>query len=183
MRLLNITFLFFILSGCTSFVDVDYDNSINFADLNTFRIISKPIRVSSDTRINSPFMQERVVNELNVALANKGFKKLTNNAELEVNYYLDIKQEVETEDSGVIAIGIGSSSHHSSVGFGFSIPLGEASSIDKLVLTIDIISAKTEKLIWRGSLGYSLYAGSTPESYTKLVKELVVEILENFPPR
>lgn len=182
MRIINIIFISLMLSACASSVNIDYDKNTDFTLLRTYRIDTAPVRVSGDTRINSPFMQQRVESELNTELSKKGFENLKNNAELEIKYYLDIKQEIETQDSAV-SIGFGTSSYHSAVGVGFTVPVGETSSIDMLVLTIDVVSAKTNKLIWRGSLGYSLYAGATPETYDSLVNELVVEILENFPPK
>ena len=182
MRILNIIFISLILSACTSMVNFDYDKSTNFTSLKTYRIDTAPVRVTGDTRINSPFMQQRVESELNIALLKKGFKSSNNNAEIEIKYYLDIKQEIETQDSSVF-LGFGSSGYHSAIGLGFNIPVGEVSSIDNLVLTIDVFSTKANKLIWRGSLGYSLYVGATPETYDSLVKELVVEILQNFPPK
>lgn len=182
MRILNIIFMVFILSACTSMVNVDYDKATDFTSLKTYRIDKAPVRVSGDTRINSPFMQRRVESALNTELSKRGFESLKNNAELEIKYYLDIKQEFETQDSSV-SFGFGSFGHHSAIGFGFDVPVGEVTSIDNLVLTIDVLSTKNNKLIWRGSLGYSLYEGATPETYDSLVKELVVEILKNFPPK
>lgn len=99
-----------------------------------------------------------------------------------IKYYLDIKQEVEIHDSA-LAIGFGTSSHHSAIGFGYNVPVGETTSIDNLVLTIDVFSAKSNELIWRGSLGYLLYEGATPETYNRLIKDLVTEILQRFPPK
>ena len=182
MRIINIIFISLMLSACASSVNIDYDKNTDFTSLRTYRIDTAPVRVSGDTRINSPFMQQRVESELNTELSKKGFENLKNNAELEIKYYLDIKQEIETQDSAV-SIGFGTSSYHSAIGVGFTVPIGEASSIDILVLTIDVFSTKTNKLIWRGSLGYSLYTGATPETYDSLVNELVVEILKNFPPK
>lgn len=183
MRLLYLIFFSSILSACSTAVNLDYDKSINFTLLNTYQIDPKPVRVSSDTRINSAFMQQRVVDALKAQLTIKGFKNLKHNAELEIKYYLDINHEMEVHDSGAVSIGFGSSGHGSAIGFGFNLPMGEPSSIDILVLTVDIISRKTNKLIWRGSLGYTLYEGATPESYDKLINDLVVEIINNFPPK
>ena len=164
-------------------VNVDYDHETNFNSYKTYKINIAPVRVSEDTRINSPFMQQRVVSELNKAFKDKGFKNISKNQSFDVQYYLDIKQDFETQDSGAISLGLGSYGHHSSVGFGFTIPIGEAYSIDLLVLTIDLVSSKTKELIWRGSLGYHLYEGATPETYTTLIKNLVTEILKEYPPK
>ena len=183
MRIINIIVLALSLSACSSMVNVDYDKETNFNSYKTFNVNISPVRVSDDTRINSPFMQQRVVSELNKALTNKGFKNINENQDFDVQYYLDIKQDFETQDSGVVSLGLGSYSRHSSVGFGFTIPVGEAYSIDLLVLTVDLLSTKSKKLIWRGSLGYHLYEGATPETYTTLIKDLVTEILKEYPPK
>ena len=95
---------------------------------------------------------------------------------------MDIRHEIEMHDSG-ISIGFGTSGRHSAFGIGFTIPVGETSSYDSFILTIDVVSAKNNKLIWRGTLAYPLYEGETPEGYSKMVKSLVVEILKEFPPK
>ena len=181
MRIIYIILFTLSLTACSSMVSVDYDKNTHFSSLKTYQINTKPVRISADTRINSPFMLQRVGNTLNNVFSHKGYTRLDNKAELEIKYYLDIKQEVEVQDSGLY-FGFGASSHHSALGIGFNVPIGETTSIDNLVLTIDIFSKKINKLIWRGSLGYSLYVGATPEAYSKLVNDLVVEILEEYPP-
>jgi len=183
MRIINIVFISFMLSACTSMVNVDYDRSTNFSAYKTFAIEAKPVRISADTRVNSSFMQQRVVNELNATLTKNGFQNIKQNADFSVKYFLDIRREIASQDSGVVSIGFGSSSRHSAIGLGFNIPIGETTSIDYLVLTIDVVSTKTNNLLWRGSLGYSLYEGASPETYTKLINELVEEILKSFPPK
>jgi hypothetical protein len=182
MRIINIVLVSLMLSACASSVNIDYDKDANFKKFKTYNIEKTPVRVSVDTRIDSPFMQERVAKELDAVLTKKGFKYLKGNAELTVKYYLDIRREVETDGSSV-SVGFGTSSRSSAVGMGFMVPVGETNSIDKLVLTIDVISSKTDTLIWRGSLGYTLVDGATPETYSRLIKDLVSEILENFPPK
>jgi hypothetical protein len=161
---------------------IDYDKNIDFKSFDTYSLQLKPVRVADDTRINSPFMLRRIVSAIDTSLEKKGFSTKAKKASLKVKYYLDIKSDLETEATGV-SMGFGSFSHHSAVSFGFTVPVGETYSIDKLVLTIDMFSIKTEKLIWRGSLAYRLFSGATPDSYTQMVDELVVEILKDFPPK
>ena len=182
MRLISLLFVYLFLSACSSMANVDYDKKVNFKSFSTYRIQTKPVRVDDDTRVTTPFMQERIVNAIDVELTNKGLNKINNNANLKVMYYIDVKKDIETEDSSV-SIGFGTSGYHSSIGMGFIFPVGEAYSIDKLFLTIDIISTKTNKLVWRGSLGYRLDGGATPETYTRMANELVAEILKEYPPK
>ena len=182
MRFASLSFFCLFLLACSSTVNVDYDKSFNFNQLKSFRIQEKPIRISPDTRVNSPFMQQRVFKEINAAMLKKGFVKNDINVELEIKYYLDIKTEVESYGSE-FSVGFGSFGHHSSVGFGVNFPPEESRSIDKLVLTIDIFFKQSNKLVWRGSATELLQNGSTPESYTVLIRQLVAEILNKFPPK
>lgn len=182
MRLISLLILSLFLSACSSMVNIDYDRSVNFKLFNTYRLQMKPIRVANDTRIDTPFMQQRIVKAIKSSLAKKGFEEKDKKDNLTVKYYLDIKHELETDESSV-AVGFGSSGYHSAFGFGLSVPVGETYSVDKLVLTIDMVSTKTKKLLWRGSLASRLAAGMSPESNSKMINALVVEILENFPPK
>ena len=183
MRTIYITVMALMLSACASMVNVDYNKNTNFNKYKTYKVNIVAVRVAEDTRIQSPFMQQRVVSELDKELTIKGFKNINKNQDLDVQYYLDIKKDFETEDSGFFSFGAGNFSHHSSVGFGFTLPIGEINSIDSLVLTIDFVSTKSQELIWRGSLDYQLYEGATPKFYTELVKNLVTGILKEFPPQ
>ena len=162
--------------------NIDYDRSINFKIFETYTIQQKPVRMTDDTRINTPFMLQRIESAINNVLTKKGFVNENKKDSLVVKYYLEVKQDFETDESAV-SIGFGSYGHHSAVGFGFTLPVGEMYSIDKLVLTLDIFSAKTKKLLWRGSLSNRMYIGSTPESNNKLITELVSGILRHFPPK
>jgi hypothetical protein len=182
MRNLILTFFILALTSCASSVNVDYDKNVNFLLLKTYQVDLAAARVAADPRVDSSFMQQRVVSALKTTLKKKGYESLKSKPDLRVKYYLDIKKEVESMDSG-ISIGFGSSSHHSAIGFGFTFPIDDISSVDKLVLTIDVLSSKTGTLIWRGSLADYLYDGATAKSNNELVKKLVTEILENFPPK
>lgn len=170
------------LFACSSTANVDYDKGFNFKQLKSFRIEEKPIRISTDTRVNSPFMRQRVFQEIKTLMFKKGFVTRDKNTELEIKYYLDIKKEVGHYGSN-FSVGFGRFGHHSSVGFGFNLPTDESDSVDKLVLTIDVFFTESTKLVWRGSAEDILENGSTPESYTALVRQLVAEILNEFPPK
>lgn len=170
-----------VVSACSSLVSIDYDKETDFQALKTFTVKEKSETASTDTRINSQLMQQRVVKALKQNFIQKQYTFVEKNADMQVKYHLQVKTEVEFQDPR-FSIGIGSFSRHSSVGLGFNVPASETSNTDKLVLTIDVYSSKTNKLIWRGSFDRVLLQGSTPETYNNLVKKLIEEILKAFPP-
>lgn len=182
MRLINLLFVYLFLSACSSMANIDYDRNVNFKSFNSYNIQITPVRVDDDTRINTPFMQQRIVKAIDIVLAKKGFTKTNKEDNLNVKYYMDVQKDLETDDSGLY-MGFGSSGYHSAIGFGFAVPVGETYSVDKLVVTIDMLSAKTGKLVWRGTLASRLVDGATPESNTQMINELVAGILKNFPPK
>lgn len=170
------------ISACSSLASIDYDKNTDFKVFKRFKVKMTSENVSADTRINSQFMQQRVANELKAIFIQKNYIFSEKNADMEVKYHLQVKTEVEIQEPQ-LSIGVGSYSRHSSVGFGFNVPATETSNIDKLVLTIDVYSLKSNQLVWRGILDRVLPYGSTPETYNKMVKELIAEILKDFPPK
>ena len=182
MRLIFLSLVYLLLTACMSMANVDYDRSVNFKSFSTYNIQLEPVQIDKDTRVTTPFMQERIVKAIESELTKKGLSNKDKKADLKIKYHVGVKKDFETEGSS-LSIGFGSTSHHSAIGMGFVFPVGETYSIDKLVLTIDVVSAKTNKLVWRGSLAYPLNAGSTPETYTRMANDLVAEILEDYPPK
>lgn len=162
--------------------NIDYDRSVNFKSFSTYQIQREPVKTDEDTRVTTPFMQERIVSAINKSLDKKGLIQKDKNASLIIKYHMNIVRDLETENSSV-SFGFGTGGHHSHIGMGFIFPVGETYTVDRLVLTIDMYSAKPLKLVWRGSLAYRLDPGATPDSYTYMANRLVDEILLDFPPK
>ncbi|MEJ2140899.1 MAG: DUF4136 domain-containing protein [Gammaproteobacteria bacterium] len=170
------------ITACATSVNVDYDPQTSFAGIKTFQVQAKPEAIPSDPRVNSPFMKQRITKAMGDQLTLRGMSFVKNSPDVLVKYHLGIGQELESDDSGV-SVGIGTSSRHTAIGFVYGFPLAEVETVENLVITVDIVNAATQQLLWRGSLARRLYAGSTPESNTALINGMVKEILDQFPPR
>lgn len=177
---LPLSFLF--LSACATSVNVDYSPGTSFVGIKTFQVQAKPEAIPNDPRINSPFMKQRITKAVGDQLTIKGMSFVKTSPDIIVKYHLGVRQELESYDSG-LSIGIGTSSRHSAIGFGFGFPIGDVETVENLVITIDMVNEKNNQLLWRGSLERRVYAGSTPESNTALINGMVKEILDLFPPR
>ena len=170
-----------LLTACATSVDVDYRREAEFNKIKTFRIQEKPVNATTDTRIDSPFMQQRTVEAIKTGFTQKGWYFSKDKADVIIKYHLVIKQEFETDDSGVF-FGFSTGTRHSLLGMTYAFPDRQVASVDNLVLTIDIVDPGNI-LLWRGSLGRRLYNGSTPETNRQLIQGLVMEILKQFPPK
>lgn len=171
-----------LLTACATSVNVDYSPGTSFAGLKTFQVQARPEAIPDDPRVNSPFMKQRITKAVGDHLTLKGMSFVKTSPDVLVKYHLGVRQELETDDSGV-SIGIGTATRHTAIGFVYGFPATEVETVENLVITIDIVSATNQQLLWRGSLARRLYAGSTPESNTALINGMVREILDLFPPR
>lgn len=181
MKNIVIFSLILFLSACATSVNVDYQPGTNFAVLKTFRVEGKPVAVPNDPRVNSPFTQQRLSEALKNQLSLKGLSAKRDMPDMVVKYHLGLKQEVESDASGV-SFGIGSSSPNTAIGFVFGSG-SDVATVDTLTITIDLVKSGTKKLLWRGSFESRLAAGSTPESSTRLINAMVKQILDKFPPK
>jgi hypothetical protein len=169
------------LAGCASIANVDYDEKFDFSQLKRFQLQPTPVKSSGDTRIDSPLVEKRITAAIAAELEKKGYQKNEAEADFRVVYQLDVKQEVSGPSTS-LSIGVGTFSRHRSVGMAYGFPAGEVETYDRGILTIDILSAASGELIWRGSSSRRLFDGATPEKSDKQAREIVSEILEQFPP-
>lgn len=169
-----------LITACGTTVNVDYDQSADFAAVKTFNLDKTPSKISDDPRINSPLVQQRVTAAIRDTLQQKGLRA-AGQGDVRVSYRIDVKQEIESDQSGV-SVGIGTFSRNVGIGFGYGFPAAEVESYDQIRLTIDL-QRPDGQLLWRGSDTRRLQAGSTPEKNTQLINELVQSILETYPPR
>ncbi len=167
------------LVACGTTVNIDYDQSINFAAIHSFKLETQPVKISDDPRIDSSLMQQRVVTAIREALNRKGLQAAPT-PDVRVSYRIDVKQEIESDPSGV-SVGVGTFSRNVGIGFGYGFPAADVESYDSIILTIDLHSPD-DKLLWRGSDSRRLTSGSTPQKSNRLINDLVAAILERYPP-
>ncbi|MCW9030849.1 MAG: DUF4136 domain-containing protein, partial [Gammaproteobacteria bacterium] len=69
MRLISLSLLYLFLTACSSMANIDYDSNIDFKSFSTYSMQEKPVRVDDDTRVTTPFMQERIIKAIDTELA------------------------------------------------------------------------------------------------------------------
>jgi hypothetical protein len=179
----GIIFIFITaLMGCASNVNVDYDKSVNFSHLKSYKLLPKSEKSTADTRLDSPLVDKRIVNAINANMQQKGFIKAEENPDILVRYQLDVKLEIDSRGSGVSMI-FGAGTRGSGIGLAYSVPSADVQSHDRGILTIDFLSGKNSQLVWRGTSSRRLYDASTPESSEELINSIVQEIMNAYPPK
>lgn len=169
-----------LLAGCASTANVDYDQRYDFSRLQTISIEKPAAAATSDSRINSPLVIQRLDDAIRRNLAARGYRVKNENADATLRYQLGSRSGIESYNSGV-SIGYGRFSRRYGFGVGYDFPLYDTASYEDSVLIIDITGTDGQ-LLWRGSDSRRLVDGQTPEKLDLLVNELVGSTLANFPP-
>lgn len=169
------------LSGCATNVSVDYDESARFGSIKTFSLLPKSPASTDDKRLSSPLIDQRIVKAIKANMSSKGYRYVDSAADVKLVYQIDLKQEVASDGSGVTMV-IGSGGGRAGFGMAYAIGGNDVRTYERGRLTIDVVSARDEKLLWRGTSSRRIYDANTPETSEKLINEVVGEILDEFPP-
>ena len=100
---------------------------------------------TGDPRLdNNPFFQDRVQAAIEKELASRGVEKTAaGSAALIVHYYLNVKQQIHADEAEQVQ----ANQTEEQSGYG----TGSAPYVyDDSTLVIDLVDARTDKLVWRG---------------------------------
>lgn len=159
-----------VLPAAAQRAHVDFDHAGDFSHYQTYRWAGPP-----NLGPFNQLMQERVVGFVEEALAARRLKRVDTGGDLLVSCRMDVRQEeVFTTFSN---------------GFGFGWDAGWGSSISTTTaqpwllgtLTIDLVDARRQQLVFQGVSTASI--SSRPERNTKRYAKVVNRIFEKYPPR
>jgi len=150
-------------------VSQDFDHAFDFSTLKTFAV-----KIGQDW--GNPLSESRVSNEITEALSAKGWKlapEASADAIVVLNGATDTKHNVTTFYDGYGWGGWGYS------GFGTSSTMVSEYRVGTLVT--DIFSAKTKKLVFRGTATDEL--SDKPEKNVKKAQKAAEKMFRDFPPK
>ncbi len=175
----------FLLGGCASNVAVDYDQKIDFSKLKTYSLFIPDTPRAGHVKLDNPMIAERINHAIEQQLGVDGYQQATSNPDFLVTYHLQVKQEVDSRNTGFntsVGVGRGSYGRYGGMGMTYGGPSYEVYSYEKGIMTIDVLTPADKKLIWRGSTSRRLSSSSTPEKSKKAINEVVAEIFSHYPP-
>ncbi|MGC4129509.1 MAG: DUF4136 domain-containing protein [Bergeyella sp.] len=158
------------LTSCSPFqVRSDYAETADFSTYKTYKL-----RID-DLKLND-LDKDRVLNELSKQLQSKGLAP-GENPDLIVNVKANHKKITDVQTSRpYYGWGWGGP-----WGFGGGFGTTWSSNYNQGGLTVDLIDAKTQKLVWQG-IGNGLSVDS-PKAKQKQIPEILSEIMANYPPK
>ncbi|MBF5026544.1 DUF4136 domain-containing protein [Planobacterium oryzisoli] len=158
-----------LLFSCSPFqVQSDYAETAQFSTYDSYKL-----RID-DLKLND-LDKDRVLNEVSKQLQAKGLK-VDNNPDLIINVKARHKKINEVQSSRPFGMyGWGSP-------WGWGVGMGRtwSSNYNQGALVIDIIDAKTQKLVWQG-IGEGISIDS-PKAKQKQIPQIIEEIFSQYPP-
>ncbi|MCM0665300.1 MULTISPECIES: DUF4136 domain-containing protein [Flavobacterium] len=180
LRILPVLFLgLFYSCSPTVKVTTDYDHSANFSEYKTFAVYDLKAQQGQVNQLNVDRVAKAIRNEM---LA-KGFTE-SSNPDLKVNAVSILKNKTQvTADSNFYGYG-GMYRPYGYWGGGAMMGGGTTTfnSYDYVdgSLIIDIVSSKTDKLVWQGIGNAEI--DSKPDNPEQFINDAIKKILTGFPP-
>lgn len=162
--------ILFIASCNTPKAVIDYDESFQFSEVNTYQIY--PDLVTNLNQLD----EQRVISILTEELAEEGFTT-SNDPQVFVNFYAT---EYETASGNSLGVGVGGGGGNMGVGVSGGIPLGGPDNY--LRLTIDFINASEDALIWQAEVDAKFNRNASPQKREARLRAMIEKALKKYPP-
>jgi hypothetical protein len=148
-------------------VTTDYAKDAHFGQYKTFIWIKEP-------STTNPLMRERIIDDVNAALTEKGLTLATSDADLAIAAHTATRTE-RTLDTFYDGFGGGWRWRR-----GFGSATTQVSTYEVGTLVIDIFDARTKEAVWRGTATKTL--SQDPEKNAKSLNKAVANMFKVFPP-
>jgi hypothetical protein len=167
------------MGGCTTVqVSQDYDPHADMSRYGTWQWRDPVQATTGDTRVDNPLLDKRIRHAVENHLASRNLDHSSGKPDLYLTYHLTIEQKIQS-DTYYSTMGVGSFYHPWYGGVGTETRIRQ---FDESRLTIDILSADTGDLLWRGVGTYRLRTYKTPEEAAAATQKTIDKILFQFPP-
>jgi hypothetical protein len=156
-------------------VNFDYDHAVDFASYSTYAWMERDNSVEGQLPEHLLIRLRRVTEDV---LADKGFEPAPAppQTDLLLTYYFSGKEELQINQVAY--------SPYSPWGYGywpgFNYGYTEVRSYTKGTLVLDIVDARTHKLVWMGVLEKEIQSADPPG---QRIEKSITKLLKNFPPK
>jgi len=161
----------FLISGCAPVrVHASLERGMEFTHYASYTWAADENFNTGDPRLdNNEFFQNRLRRDVDVALATYGLEKATlATGELVIHYHANTTQKIDVNELDY-QYGYCEDCH--------------SSVYDAGTITLDMVDARTNKLVWRG-WSEGTFDGIDSQAITEArVDEAIAKILEQLPPR
>ncbi len=167
----------FLVIGCQSPVEVDYDRSAvsQLQNYRSFTIEDRDTREGYGNIALSPIVDRRIAKAIQFNLEDKGFAYRKDAADFKVHFHTLTKEQTEVHDLSVGPPPFGRSPYFGDYSYSRIL----VDKYEEGTLVIDIIDIASNELVWRGAHVRRLQRKALNLEELQIV---VDSVLLNFPP-
>ena len=157
----------------------DYDTSANFAAYKTYMWIEQPTAPTGDARSavqSNTLLDKRIKASVDAELAAKGMVPATENPDAYLVYYVGVDQKIDVQDWGYSYPRYPYGGWYGGGGV-------DVYEYKEGTLIVDIVDAKTQQLVWRGTATKTIDEGASPEQREANLNEVVRQMFAQYPPK
>jgi len=169
-----VLFAAFGLAACSTLsVTTDYDRSVDFSKLKTFRF-------EQVTEIRNQLLHDRVTRAITTELEAKGLSRADADADLVVAVHgrVDNQTQIRTDSFGY---GWGRWGYWGGP-YGYGGSTTTVSQVPVGTLVVDLVDAHAKQLVWQAVAKDTLKPSASPEERDRRVSEAMKKIFAEFPP-
>lgn len=171
------------LVGCATVqVNQDYDPEVDFTRYRTWQWRDPLQPPTGDVRVDNTLLDKRIRRAVENHLNGRGIRQTQEPSDFYLAYQLAVFQKLQG-DTYYSTMGMGSYYYPWYGGYG---GIGSETYIrqyEESRLTIDLLAADTQNLLWRGTGIYRSKTYATPEEAAQGMQQTVDKILSQFPPQ
>lgn len=166
-----------MIASCTPSLNIrsDYDHSVDFTGYKTYSLYN--LRTKGD--VNS-LNADRIVKYIRAEMAKKGYQENLNNPDIMINAVSVLKNK---QGIAASATSYGYGGSYRPYGYWGRPSTGYATvqtyDYKDGSLIIDIVDAKTKKLVWQGSANAEI--NRTPKDPDAAISDVIGKIMKDFP--
>lgn len=152
------------------YTSYDWDKEADFTQYKTYtwyeREQTKP-QDAQQAQMMNPLMITRIQNEVDKALKEKGMQKVDEGPDVWVNYTLGSVGRTEISQTG----------------YGYGFGTTSVRDITEGTLLIDLIDARSNKLVWRGIAENAHREDASPQEINDTIDKAVAKVMKEYPPK
>jgi hypothetical protein len=173
-----------LLSGCSA-VKVDYNPTANFSQYKSFAWLPAEVKTTGNPLYKSSLTDQRVRQSIEAAFAERGIFRQAGNPDFLVGYHYYVEQKTRQVPTGYGVPFYGGWGFRP-WGWGWGMPYYggyrpyATERYDAGTLVVDIVDARTNDLVWRGSFEEAV---SNPAALTRQLSRQVAKIMDKYPVR
>ncbi len=162
-------------AGCATplAVEHDYDTTYDFSKLKTYEWLPSPPGDQMED-----MTEKRVQGAVNNQLQGKGYSRSADAPD----FLVSVEGVKKTVTGGTVGVG----ASVSIPGTHGALRVGGGKSKEQVkqegTLSLNIVDAKTQTVIWKGTATAALQPKSSPEEQQQRINQVVAELLKAFPP-